>query len=106
QRLGCSRLPVGLRYTGVVECSSDYAPDRLPRRKPRILGNISDPDPAAADDLARIRLADSRQDLQQSRFPRSIGPDDAQPVPFLDTEQYVLEERRRSVRLGDCLGTE
>src|SRR5690606_34149690 len=90
--------------TGVQTCALPILqPVRLIKLGAGLV-EIGDLQIAAEPHLARVRRETAGQDLEERRFARAIGPDDADAVAAPDAGREVAENHALAIALGDAAG--
>jgi hypothetical protein len=95
--------PIPLPVVGMIQPSLDISQRRLEPVEIRLLRQIPDRRPRLSEPSPAIRLHQSRRHFQQSRFARSIAPDQANPVAGGHGNAGAGQQRGSAERQGDIL---
>ena len=74
-------------------------PDRVPRRKLRLLFQEPDPRRTGQFDRARVRILTSGHGFQDRRLARTVGPDQRNPLARAHVERDPIQHRIGPVTL-------
>ena len=101
RRLGLAQLP--FQFVNALEAAQRLVQDGVGGGQVRVLGQVADPEVAAAGDFALVRRQVAGDELQHGRLPGPVGADQAHVLTGVDAPADALQDTLRAIVFRDFM---